>query len=169
MSENVDKRSKQMLNFFNSKKGKKLKDFAKIAYARWLNGTLINVERGFIELEYFLRPEMANPVNLLHGGIQCGMLDNAIGMAVATLGYEGFPISIDFHIDFIGKVKVEEKVKVHGKVINEGHNILHAVGEIYDIRGNLISTSNSKLLITDITPVYVKEVDKISKSENNNS
>ncbi|MFX1344404.1 MAG: PaaI family thioesterase [Promethearchaeota archaeon] len=158
MSEDINERSKKMIQFFNSWKGKKLKDFAKIAYARWLNGTLLNVERGFVELEYFVRPEMANPVNLLHGGIQCGMLDNVIGMAVATLGYAGFPITIDFHIDFIGKVKVEEKIKVQGKVINEGHNILHSSGKIYNIRGNLISSSSSKLLITGRTPIYLKEV-----------
>ena len=36
------------------------------------------------------------------------MLDNAVGMAVATLGYEGFPISMDFHVDFLGKVKIKE-------------------------------------------------------------
>ncbi|NVM37431.1 MAG: PaaI family thioesterase [Candidatus Lokiarchaeota archaeon] len=166
MREDIDKRSKRMLLFFNSWKGKELKNFAKIAYVRWLNGTIINVERGFVELEFFIRPEMANPVNLFHGGIQCGLLDNAIGMAVATLGYEGFPISIDFHVDFIGKIKVEEKVKVQGKVINESRNFLHAIAEIYDMRGNLISTSNSKLLITDLTPIYVKEIDKNSNSEN---
>ncbi len=165
MRENIDKRSKRMLEFFNSLKGKELKNFAKIAYARWLNGVLINVERGFVELEFFIRPEMGNPVNLLHGGIQCGMLDNVIGMAVATLGYEGFPISMDFHVDFIGKIKVEEKVKVQGKIINEGHNILHAIAEIHDMRGNLVSTSNSKLLITELTPIYAKEVDKISNSQ----
>ena len=84
MLENLEKRSKRMLSFFNSMKGIELKNFAQIAYARWLNGTIINVERGFIELEFFIRSEMANPVNLFHGGIQCGMLDNAIGMAVAS-------------------------------------------------------------------------------------
>ncbi|MFX1502842.1 MAG: PaaI family thioesterase [Promethearchaeota archaeon] len=163
MLENTDKRSKRMLSFFNSMKGIELKNFAKIAYARWLNGIIINVEHGFVELEFFIRSEMANPVNLFHGGIQCGMLDNAIGMAVATLGYEGFPISMDFHVDFIGKVKVEEKVRVQGKVINESNNILHAIAKIHDMKGNLISTSNSKLLITDLTPIYVKELDNISK------
>lgn len=156
MSEDINERSKKMLKFFNSWKGKELKDFAKIAYARWLNGTLLKVERGFIELEYSVRPEMANPVNVLHGGIQCGMLDNAIGMAVATLGYAGFPITIDFHVDFIGKVKVEEKITIQGKIINEGHNILHSIGEIYDMEGNLISSSSSKLLITGMTPIYAK-------------
>ncbi|MFX1374776.1 MAG: PaaI family thioesterase [Promethearchaeota archaeon] len=166
MSERIDERSKLRVKFFNSMKGKELKDFAKIPYVRWLNGTLINIERGFVELEFFIRPEMANPVNLLHGGIQCGMLDNAIGMAVATLGYEGFPISIDFHIDFIRKVQVKERVKVHGKVNNEGYNILHAIGEIYDMKGNSISTSNSKLLITDLTPLYVKEIDQASNDKN---
>ena len=161
--EKINERSDRMIKFFNSQMGKELKNFAKIAYVRWLNGRIINVQRGSIELECYIRPDMANPVNLLHGGIQCGMLDNAIGMVVATLGYEGFPISIDFHVDFIGKVKIEENVKVIGKIIHEGRNILHTVAEIHDMKGNLISTCNSKLLLTQLTPIYVKEVDRISK------
>ncbi|MFX1480299.1 MAG: PaaI family thioesterase [Promethearchaeota archaeon] len=160
MSEDINERSKQMLKFFNSWKGKELKDFAKIAYARWLNGKLLGVARGFVELEFVVKPEMANPVNLLHGGIQCGMLDNAIGMAVATLGYAAFPMSMDIHVNFIGKVKVEEKIRVQGKVINEGHNIIHTTGKIFDKEGKLISSSSSKLLLTELTPIYVKEINK---------
>ena len=106
---------------------------------------------------------MANPTGLLHGGMQCGLMDDTIGMTTATLGYEGFPISIDFHVDYLGKAKVGESVRVIGKIVREGRNILHAIAEIYDKKGKLISTGNSNLLKTTYVPDYVKNTDKMKE------
>jgi acyl-coenzyme A thioesterase PaaI-like protein len=88
------------------------------------------------------------------------MMDDSIGMMTATLGYEGFPISIDFHVDYLGKVKVGEKVRIIAKVVREGKNILHATAEIYNMKGELISTGNSNLFKTTYKPDYVKAVDE---------
>ena len=90
-------------------------------------------------------------------------MDDTIGMMTATLGFEGFPISIDFHVDFLGKVKVGEEVRVVGKMIREGRNIIHAIAEIYDTNGNLISTGNSNLLKTQFKPDYIKKAEDLSE------
>ena len=164
---NIRKRSEQMIEFFNSMKGKEFKEFAKIPFVRWLNGKIIKVIRGSSEFEHNVRPEMANPTNLLHGGIQCAMMDNAIGMAAATLGYKGFPISIDFHIDYLGKVKVGEKVRVIAKVVREGKNIIHMNIEILNMNGKLVSSGNSNLLKTSFVPNYVKLADELEKDAEN--
>ncbi|MFW9945303.1 MAG: PaaI family thioesterase [Candidatus Odinarchaeota archaeon] len=159
----IKERSERMIKLFNAFKNQELKDFPVPPFSKWLNGKLINAEYGKIELEFIVRPEMANPTGLLHGGMQCGLMDDTIGMTTATLGYEGFPISIDFHVDYLGKVKVGEKVKVIGKIIREGRNIIHAIAEIYDLNGNLISTGNSNLLKTTFIPDYVKNADKVKE------
>jgi uncharacterized protein (TIGR00369 family) len=114
-----------------------------------------------MELEFEVRPEMANPTNLLHGGIQCALMDDVIGITTATLGNKGFPITIDFHVDYLGKVKVGEKVRVTGEIIREGKNIIHAIAEIRDMNNNLISTGNSNMLKTHFIPKYVKTADKL--------
>ncbi len=159
----IKERSERMIKLFNAFKNQELKDFPVPPFSKWLNGKIIKAEYGKLELEFKVRPEMANPTGLLHGGMQCGLMDDAIGMTTATLGYEGFPISIDFHVDYLGKVKVDEKVKVIGKIIREGRNIIHAIAEIYDFNGNLISTGNSNLLKTTYVPNYVKNADKLKK------
>jgi len=161
--EKLKKRSEQMIKLFNTFKNKNLKDFPVPPFSKWLDGKIVNAQYGKIELEFEVRPEMANPTGLLHGGMQCALMDDTIGMTTATLGYEGFPISIDFHVDYLGKVKVGEKVRVIGKIIREGKNIIHAVGEIYDLKGNLISTGNSNLLKTRFIPDYIKKADELSK------
>ena len=159
----IIKRSEQMIKLFNTFIGKQVKDFPVPPFSKWLNGKIIKAKYGLIELEFEVRSEMANPTGLLHGGMQCALMDDTIGMTTATLGYEGFPLSIDFHVDYLGKVKVGEKVKVIGKIIREGRNIIHAISEIYDMNGNLISTGNSNLLKTYFIPDYIKKADEISK------
>jgi uncharacterized protein (TIGR00369 family) len=157
------KRSNRIVKLFNTFKGKNLKDFPVPPFTKWLNGKIIDAKYGEIELSFEIRPEMANPTGLLHGGMQCAIMDDTIGMMTATLGFEGFPISIDFHVDFLGKVKVGEKVRVKGKMIREGRNIIHAIAEIYDVKNNLISTGNSNLLRTQFIPDYIKDAEDMSE------
>jgi len=157
------KRSERIIKIFNTFKGKNLKDFPVPPFTKWLNGKINKAKYGEIELIFKIRPEMANPTGLLHGGMQCALMDDTIGMMTATLGFEGFPISIDFHVDFLGKVKVGEEVRVVGKMIRDGRNIIHAIAEIYDTNGNLISTGNSNLLKTQLKPDYIKKAEDLSE------
>ncbi len=157
------KRSEKMISLFNSFKNQELKNLPVPPFSKWANGKIIKAECGLMELEFEVRPEMANPTNLLHGGIQCALMDDVIGITTATLGYKGFPISIDFHVDYLGKIQVGEKVRVIGEIIREGRNIIHANAEIRDLNNNLISTSNSNLLKTKFIPEYVKAADKLEK------
>jgi uncharacterized protein (TIGR00369 family) len=157
----IKKRSEKMINLFKTYKNQELKNLAVPPFTKWANGKIIEANYGSMELEFEVRSEMANPTNLLHGGVQCALMDDVIGITTATLGYEGFPISIDFHVDYLGKVKVGEKVRVIGKILREGRNILHAIAEIRDMKGKLISTGNSNLLKTNFVPDYVKTADNL--------
>lgn len=157
----IKERSKKMINLFKAFKNQELKNLPVPPFTKWANGKIIEANYGSMELEFEVRPEMANPTSLLHGGLQCALMDDVIGITTATLGYEGFPISIDFHVDYLGKVKVGEKVRVVGKILREGKNILHAIAEIRDMKGKLISTGNSNLLKTHFVPEYVKNAENL--------
>ncbi len=152
----VVKRSQKMVNLFQSIKGLPLKDFPAPPFTKWLNGQIINVTRGDLELEIEVRTEMSNPTGILHGGVQSAILDDVIGMMTTTLGYEGFLISIDMHVDFLGRVKIGEKVRAHGFIIREGRHIVHAMAELKNEADELVATGNSNLLVThkkvDYTP-----------------
>jgi uncharacterized protein (TIGR00369 family) len=152
----IKKRSEQMVEFFRAMKGKGLKDFPVPPFTKWLNGTIIDVKRGEIELEFVVRPEMANPTGILHGGMQCALMDDTIGITCATLGYEGFLIGIDFHADYLGRAEVGEKVRVKGRIVREGRKIVHATAEIHCMDGALIATSECNLSKTSFRPNYVK-------------
>ena len=157
----VEKRSNKMIDLFRTFKNQELKNLPVPPFTKWANGKIIKAEYCLMELEFEVRPEMANPTNLLHGGIQCALMDDVIGITTATLGHKGFPITIDFHVDYLGKVKVGEKVRVTGEIIREGKNIIHAIAEIRDVNNNIISTGNSNMLKTHFIPKYVKLADKL--------
>jgi len=155
--ERIGKRSEQMIGFLKTMKARGEQLFPGSPFSSWLNGNIIDVKRGELELELVVRPEMANPTGLLHGGMQCAMMDDTIGIAGATLGYEGFLISVDFHVDYLGRVKVGERVRVKGQIVREGRRILHAMTEIHDMEGKLVATGSSNLTRTSFKPDYAKQ------------
>ncbi len=161
VDEEIKKRSQKMISLFNSFKNQELKNLPVPPFTKWANGKILKADYGLLELEFEVRAEMSNPTNLLHGGIQCAFMDDVIGMTTATLGYKGFPISIDFHVDFLGKIEIGERVRVIGEIIREGKNIIHANAEIRDMKNKLISTGNSNLLKTQFVPDYVKTADTL--------
>ncbi len=164
IDDKIKKRSDRMINIFNAaaQRSVSLENLPDApAFTRYLNGRVIYAKRGEIEIEFELKPEWANPTGLLHGGMQSAMLDDVIGMTTATLGYAGFLITIDFHVDYLGKVKVEgETVRVKAKMVREGRNIVHFVAKIKDMKGKLIASANSNNLITEFKPDFVKAIDE---------
>ena len=158
---NVQKRSEQMVKLFNSVKGINMENFPEPIppFSKWLNGKIVGAKRGEIEIEFLIRPEWANPTGLLHGGMQGALIDDTIGMTTATLGYQGFLISINSQLNYLGKAKVGEIVRVKARVIREGKNIVNISAEIKDKEGKIITTGNSNLLKTQYTPDYVKAID----------
>ena len=165
--EEIEKRSKRILDLFRAFKGMSIgKAPGPIpAFSKYLNGRIVRVKRGEIELEYDLKEEWANPTGLLHGGMQSGLIDDTIGMCTATLGYEGFLITIDAQYNYLGKVKVGETVKVTASMVREGKNIVHFFSKIEDLSGKLIATGNANLLRTGYKPDYVKSIDGTKSAE----
>lgn len=143
-----------MLEIFRGSIGDKLEGAP--PFTDWLDGRIVSCDVGEIEMTFRVRPEMANPTGLLHGGIQAAIIDDLIGMASATLGEEGFMLTIDLHVNFLGKVKVGQTVKGRARFVRSGRRIAHAVCEILDEEGNLVWRGDSNLVKTAYVPDYRK-------------
>ncbi|MBD3228222.1 MAG: hotdog fold thioesterase [Candidatus Lokiarchaeota archaeon] len=156
--EDIRKRSEKRVEMLESIKGMSMKDFPVPPFTKWLNGRIISAKRGEVLLEIDVRKEMSNPTGILHGGMQSAILDDVIGITTITLGYEGFLISIDMHVDFLGKVKIGETIRARGYIQREGSNIVHAEGELIDKDGETIATATSNLLKTSYKADYPKVI-----------
>ncbi len=149
--------SERIINLLKQAIGIPMKEIPAPPFTQWLNGKLLSVSRGEVEIEFIARPEMANPAKVLHGGAQSAILDDTIGITCATLGYKGFLITIDFHITYLGRIPINSIIKAHGKIVREGKNIVHAVATITSVDGELYAQGSSNLLRTAIKPEYVKQ------------
>ena len=154
------KRSERMLKIFNTaaKTGVSMEKFPVHKFSKYLNGKIISAKRGEIEVEYHVRDEWANPTGLLHGGMQAAIQDEIIGMTSVTLGYEGTLLTIDMHVNYLGKVEVGETIRVKASMVREGRTILHFFSTIRDKDDILIATANANLLRTQHKIDYIEKL-----------
>ena len=152
--EEIEKRTTKMLELFNAIVGQPLNKFPVPPFTKWINGSIVEAERGHITLKVLVRPEMANPTQILHGGMQSAILDDTIGITCSTLGQEGFHLSIDMNVDYLGKVKVGEELLSEARIIREGKKIVNAYAELRTLEGKKIAQCTSNLLVTQHKPEY---------------
>lgn len=112
----------------------------------WLGAVLKNAEQGHTEMHIMVRSDMANPLGLLHGGVQAMILDEIMGMTVAALDKETASVSINLSVDFIGKAKVGDTIVAKAQVVRNGRQIVQMEGFLSDINGNLIAKGTCNLL-----------------------
>jgi len=141
VSENVI----SMLNLFARRD---LADFPLPCLSKWIGGKVLDVKRGSFEFETTVRGDMTNPAGYLHGGTQCAMIDDAMGWASATLGYEKQFLSTNLSIDYLGTAMAGDIVTVRAWIFREGSSILHVIAEIRK-QENIIAKAQSNIYISN--------------------
>ena len=116
---------------------------------RWLNGKLIDLREGSMEVEFRVRQDMTNPLNVLHGGIASTILDDVVGTLVYSLGKEFAYVSVNLNCDFLHSARLDDVILAKAKIIRAGKNIVHVEGEILDIEGRIIAKCTSNLIQTN--------------------
>ncbi len=135
------------LEYFRSYIGKEL-DEKTPPVVRFLQLRIRQADVGLIILETTVRPDMCNPVGLLHGGMQCSIMDEALGMSVGTLGVENFFVNTNLSVDFLGKAKAGDDVVAKGHVIRAGKQMVNVQCELTHLDGTLIARSSSNFFKT---------------------
>lgn len=116
--------------------------------AKWLNGTLIVIEEGAMEVRYLVRADMCNPMGTLHGGIAATILDDIVGTMVYAMGREFGFTSINLNCDFLNPAIVGDELTAKSVVIRAGKNIVHVEGRIFDAQERIIAKCASNLIQT---------------------
>ncbi|MGD1843727.1 MAG: PaaI family thioesterase [Thermonemataceae bacterium] len=115
-------------------------------FTKWLNGTIIAAEEGTIEMYFTVRKEMTNPLGLLHGGVQAAILDDIIGITVATFDKPSPSVSINISVDFLGKAYEGDTIFAKSIVIRQGRQVIHMAGELRNQEQKLIAKATSNML-----------------------
>jgi uncharacterized protein (TIGR00369 family) len=111
--------------------------------AKTLGWSLVAVEPGRVTIEFYARPEFANPLGNVQGGFIVAMLDDTLGPAVATtLEHDQFAPTLEIKASFFRPAKVG-KLIARGWVVQRGRSIVFAEGEIHDEAGELIARASA--------------------------
>lgn len=108
------------------------------------------VEHGRIVVSVDTRPDFANPLGTVHGGIAATLLDSAMGCAVHTtlpagVGYT----TLELKVNYIRAAHTDGRtLTAGGTVIHTGRRTATAEGKVTDDRGKLIAHATTTCLIT---------------------
>jgi uncharacterized protein (TIGR00369 family) len=113
----------------------------------WLNPKLIFIDDNRMKCEFEVRPEMADPLGILHGSIRAAMLCDTLGILANHPGGEVSAIATGMNIDFIGKAFVGEKVMVVAEIINKGSSLVYMSGTILNEKNQIVAKGSTRLFI----------------------
>lgn len=99
-----------------------------------------------VELEFEGRPEFANPIGIVQGGFLSAMLDDAMGLACATLMQVGeFSPTLALNVQFHRPAKIG-KLEGSGRVIHRGKDILQMSSELRQ-GGKVVATATATAML----------------------
>lgn len=130
--------------------GTKLSQHSPSPLGRWLDGTLVKVERGELQVEFTIREEMTNPAGILQGGIATAMMDEVMGMMVMCLGLPYFYTSVNLTTDFLKISVPNEVITATGKLLKQGETIINTDGFLHNQQGKLVARCTSNFLKTTV-------------------
>jgi uncharacterized protein (TIGR00369 family) len=139
-----------ILAFFKSKVGKDSTGSIS-PLMQWMNPTLISAEEGKLEYQHVVRPEMTNPMHILHGGISAAMIDDAIGATVYSLNNSHMYTTVNLTIDYFAPAKVGDVLIAESKIIKKGNQIMNASCILWNHdKSRMIAKGQSNLIKTNI-------------------
>ncbi|HUM00368.1 MAG TPA: PaaI family thioesterase [Mycobacterium sp.] len=120
------------------------------AYIGTLIGLSIDeVEYGEVTMSLLTRPDMANPLGTLHGGMCATLLDAVMGCAVHTTLEAGVGYgTLELKVNYIRSVPVDGvKLTATAKTVHVGGKTATAEGRIYDPQGRLVAHGTTTCMI----------------------
>ncbi|WP_043267591.1 PaaI family thioesterase [Streptomyces sp. CT34] len=116
---------------------------------RLLGMEIDEVEEGRVVMSLNTRPDYANPLGTVHGGIAATLLDSVMGCAVHTtlpprVGYT----TLELKVNYIRAVPLDAgKLTARGTVIHTGRRTATAEGKVLDAQRKLIAHATTTCMI----------------------
>ncbi len=107
------------------------------------------VEHGRVSFSLITRPDFANPLGKVHGGICATLLDSVMGCAVhstleAGVGYS----TLELKTNYLRPVSTDGvRLTALGTVIHSGRSTATAEGRVHDDAGRLVAHATTTCII----------------------
>lgn len=109
------------------------------------------VEHGRLVISLDTRPDFANPLGIVHGGIAATLLDSVMACAVHTTLPPGVSYTtLELKVNYIRAVGTDGRTLVaEGTVIHTGRRTATAEGKVTDDKGRLVAHATTTCLIME--------------------
>lgn len=107
------------------------------------------LDYGRVDISLATRPDFANPLGTVHGGIAATLLDSVMGCAVQTtlpagVGYT----TLELKVNYIRAVRTDgQTLTATGTVIHAGRRTATAEGKVLDKDGKLIAHATTTCIV----------------------
>ncbi|GAA4823232.1 PaaI family thioesterase [Tomitella cavernea] len=107
------------------------------------------VDFGSVAFSLDTRPDFANPLGTVHGGIAATMLDSAMGCAVHTTLPAGTGYTtLELKVNYVRSVSTDGRtLTATGAVIHPGRRTATAEGKVHDQDGKLVAHGTTTCMI----------------------
>ncbi len=111
--------------------------------AQLLGISLVSFSEGEAVFELEVRPEHANPMGTLQGGVICALADAAMGMAYASRLDEGeIFTTLELKTNYLRQV-TEGTLTATGRVVHGGRTVGLTTCEVVDAEGRIVAHATS--------------------------
>ena len=122
--------------------------------SRHLGLRFLEVERdsGTVRVEFEPKPEFANPRGDIQGGFLAAMLDDALGMALATtLGADESAVTLEMKVSFLRSAELGTLLG-EGRVVHRGRSIAFLEGALRSTDGDTLATASMTARVRSARP-----------------
>ncbi|MDP3469991.1 MAG: PaaI family thioesterase [Daejeonella sp.] len=116
-------------------------------FTHWLKPIIRSAESGALIFEYLVRKDMTNPMQVLHGGVSAGIIDDIIGATVFTMNLSHHYTTINNYIDYFASAREGDIIEARSSVVKRGKQIINLQCELWlPIKNRLIARGYSNMI-----------------------
>jgi uncharacterized protein (TIGR00369 family) len=110
---------------------------------------LVHADEGVVRFRLVTGEQHANPMNVVHGGVACVLLDSAMGSAaMTTLDEQTAYTTVDLNVHLTRAIALDAgPIVAEGRVVHRGSRVITTAGELRDGRGRLLAHGTSTCLV----------------------
>jgi len=116
-------------------------------FSHWLKPIVRSAEAGALIFEYQIRKDMTNPMQVLHGGVSAGIIDDIIGATVFTMNLSHSYTTINNCIDYFAPAREGDIIEAKSSVVKRGKQIINLQCELWlPAKNRLIARGYSNMI-----------------------
>jgi uncharacterized protein (TIGR00369 family) len=118
-------------------------------FGRLLGMTFDSVHEGRVVMSVLSRPDFANPLGTVHGGVHATLLDSVMSCAVHSVLPAGASYTtLELKVNFVSAVRLDgERLVGEGETVHVGGRTATAEGRITDTDGRLVAHGTTTCLV----------------------